>query len=85
MTSQIILCENGHPAGAVRSRISWDEAKQLILSGQVAQVTQLHSLEVRLLLKDGRMVVTTEPAIDDVFELVRQCGAPCDDIVLVTE
>lgn len=67
------------------SRIEWGEARELILSGEVEQVVQLHSLEVRLTLKDGREFVTTEPAIDDVFDVVEECGEPCADIILATE
>ena len=67
------------------SRIEWEEARELILSGQVEQVVQLHSLEVRLHLEDGRTLVTTEPSIDDVFDVVEECGEPCADMVLATE
>ena len=65
--------------------VSWEEARELILAGEVAQVAQLHSLEVTLELKDGRQVVTVEPEIDAVFDVVDECGEACEDIVLVTE
>lgn len=65
--------------------VSWAEAKELILAGEVEQVTQLHSLEVTLHMKDGRRLVTTEPAIDAVFDVVDACGEPCADVVLATE
>lgn len=65
--------------------VSWEEARELILAGEVAQVTQLHSLEVTLELKDGRQVVTVEPRIDAVFDVVEECGEACEDIVMVTE
>jgi len=67
------------------NRISWEEAKQLILAGNVAQVMQAHSLEVHLVLKDGRELTTIEPGIDDVFDVVDQCGEVCKDIILATE
>jgi len=67
------------------SRIDWEEARELILSGQVEQVVQLHSLEVRLYLQNGRELVTTEPNIDDVFDVVEECGEPCADMTLATE
>lgn len=65
--------------------IPWPEAEAMILNGQVRQVTQLHSREVRLRLKDGREVVTTEPTIDDVFRVIQRCGNPCSDISVATE
>jgi hypothetical protein len=70
------------PNGAT---IPWEEARLMILAGEVAQVTQLHSLEVTLELKDGRRLVTVEPEIDDVFDAVDECGDPCADMVLATE
>jgi hypothetical protein len=70
------------PDGAT---IPWDEARLMILAGEVAQVTQLHSLEVTLEMKDGRRLLTVEPEIDDVFDVVDECGEPCADMVLATE
>jgi inhibitor of cysteine peptidase len=78
--------DNELPEGAGEpSRIEWQEAQEHILSGQVEQVVQLHSLEVRLYLEDGRTLVTTEPKIDDVFDVVDECGEPCADMILATE
>lgn len=57
----------------------------MILAGNVAQVMQAHSLEVHLVLKDGRELTTIEPGIDDVFDVVDQCGEVCKDIILATE
>jgi hypothetical protein len=65
--------------------ITWEEATNLILEGNVSQVTQLHNLTVFLTLKDGTMLETVEPAIDDVFNVIDQCGDPCSDIVIATE
>lgn len=70
------------PDGAT---IPWDEARLMILAGEVAQVTQLHSLEVTLEMRDGRRLVTVEPQIDEVFAVVEACGEPCADMVLATE
>jgi inhibitor of cysteine peptidase len=67
------------------TEVSWDEAQELILGGEVEQVTQLHSREVTLDLRDGRRVVTTEPEIDAVFDVVDACGDPCANMVLATE
>jgi hypothetical protein len=67
------------------TRVDWEEARELILSGEVETVTQLHSLEVRLRLEDGREVVTTEPSIDAVLKVVDECGEPCEGMTLATE
>jgi hypothetical protein len=73
---------NTPPAPA---RISWDEAKALILGGQVRAVAQSHSLEVALTLKDGRQLITTEPEIDAIFRVIEECGEKCADISVATE
>ena len=65
--------------------ISWDEAREIILSGGVEQVFQLHSRQVTLYLEDGRRLVTVEPEIDAVFKVVEECGDPCADVILATE
>jgi inhibitor of cysteine peptidase len=67
------------------TEIPWAEAQELIRSGRVVQVTQLHSLEVTLDLEDGTRLVTNEPEIDAVFDVVDECGDPCADIILATE
>lgn len=65
--------------------ITWEETKTLILDGQVVEVTQLHSLEVTLILKDGSIVTTVEPEIDAVFILLDECGENCQDVTRATE
>jgi hypothetical protein len=67
------------------NQVSWEEAVRLILSGEVTMIFQAHSLEVVLTLTDGGHVVTTEPAIDDVFRVVQDCGETCSDILMATE
>jgi hypothetical protein len=79
------LPSSAPPADPSVTRISWDEAKALITGGQVKQAFQTHALEVRLYLKDGRSVVTTETRIDEVIQIIRDCGAPCADVVIATE
>jgi hypothetical protein len=71
--------------GSPAEEIGWDAARELILSGQVSQVTQLHSREVTITLPDGRTVTTTEPEIDDVFDLLQECGEPCANVAVATE
>jgi hypothetical protein len=65
--------------------IAWEQAKSLILGGQVAQVTQFHSLKVILVLKDERVVSTFEPVIDEVLAVIEECGDQCSDIIIATE
>jgi hypothetical protein len=48
-------------------------------------VTQLHSLDVTIYLKDGRVVSTIEPEIDAIFVLLDECGEICSEVVRATE
>ena len=73
------------PVESAVPRIPWAEAKALIAGGQVQQAFQTHALDVRLSLKDGRSVITTETRIDEVLEVIRDCGAPCASIMVATE
>lgn len=65
--------------------IEWSMAQGFILAGEVDKVVQTHSLQVTLMLKDGRSMITTEPAIDVVLDVIDLCGDPCNSIEIVTE
>lgn len=65
--------------------VPWAEAEAIILSGEVVYAIQSHSLEVVLTLRDGRIIVSVEPTIDEVFRVVDRCGDPCAGISLATE
>ncbi len=67
------------------SNVDWEAAIEILNSGDVDTVFQLHNLEVTLLMKDGSEVYTVEPKIDDIFHEVEKCGAPCSNIALATE
>ena len=65
--------------------VSWGEAMQIIMSGEVQQVVQTQSREVTLVLRDGTTLEATEPQIDEVFREIERCGELCSDIVKITE
>ena len=67
------------------SQVDWETAIEILNSGDVEMVAQLHSLEVILTLKDGTEIRTVEPAIDAIFQEVEKCGSPCSRITLATE
>jgi hypothetical protein len=85
MVASITIAGVGPAATPTQTMISWEDAQELIESGDVTAVTQLMSLEVRILLEDGSTVVTQQPAIDNVLEVIRECGQPCASIVFATE
>ena len=63
----------------------WERAKELILDGKVETLAQAHDRSVILTLKDGSQFTTKEPALDEIFRLVKQCGAKCSEIMIATE
>jgi Tfp pilus assembly protein PilP len=65
--------------------VDWETAVEILYTGEVEQVFQLHSLEVTFYMKDGSQIQTTEPTIDAIFQEVENCGAPCEGIMLATE
>jgi len=66
-------------------QVRWNAAVSAILSGQVTCVSQSHHLDVTLSFRNGTIWVTLEPAIDDVFHVVSQCGSACANMTTVTE
>jgi hypothetical protein len=84
---QVPMVSNDPYAAPVEgaTTFTWEETKTLILSGQVIEVAQQHSLDVTMILKDGRIVTTVEPEIDAVFILLDECGEICKDVIRATE
>jgi hypothetical protein len=66
-------------------QVPWHLAVTAILGGQATCMGQSHNLSVILLLANGSKWATTEPAIDDMFQLFKQCGSPCANMTLWTE
>jgi len=65
--------------------VTWDQAIEILNSGEAVSIEQLHSLEVSFVLENGCSIRTIEPRIDDIFEEVRKCGDLCATIPLATE
>jgi len=70
---------------ADQARIPWDEARALLLAGQVRFIAQSHSLNVQMTLADGRVLTTVEPRIDEIFRVIEECGEPCASTAVATE
>ncbi len=65
--------------------IPWDQAVELLRSGDVTMVAQLHSGDVSLTLDNGAVVHTVGPYLDAIFDEIQACGAPCANIVQAME
>ena len=66
-------------------QVDWETAVEILNSGDVEMVVQLHSLEVTFTMKDGSEIHTVEPQIDAIFAEIEKCGDPCSQITLATE
>jgi len=67
------------------SEVNWETAVEILNTGDVEMVTQLHSLDVTLTMKDGSEIHTVEPTIDAIFAEIDRCGELCSQIMMATE
>lgn len=67
------------------NEVDWKTTVEILNSGNVVTVFQLHNLDVTLIMNDGSEVHTVEPTIDAIFDEIEKCGAPCSKIMLATE
>ena len=67
------------------AQATWEQAQDVLLKGQVTKLVQTHDLKVYLTLKDGRTLVSVEPAIDEVIKVIEKCGENCKNIQIATE
>lgn len=58
---------------------------EILNTGEVEMVVQLHGLAVTLTMGDGSEIHTVEPATDAIFRGVEKCGQPCSEIILATQ
>lgn len=77
--------ESLYPGFQDGDEINWIQATAMIVNGEVVQVVQTHDLKVSLTLRDGRTLVTYEPEIDAVLQVIEGCGDLCSEIVVATE
>jgi hypothetical protein len=81
--ADVSRAETGMPAKW--ERISWEEARNMILRGWVRFVSQGHSREVNLVTSHGTGFVARQGAIDEVIQVVRSVDPCMVFIRVVTE
>jgi hypothetical protein len=87
----LTLCGASHHVPVLASdepaprTIPWERAVGLIESGQVQEVTQLHSRQVTLKTGRGETFQTVEPALDEVIRVVRERAPNRHSIPIATE
>jgi hypothetical protein len=52
--------------------ISWEQAKNLIQSGQVLSVEQRHSKELLIMTRESNFFITKQEKIDQAYKLIRE-------------
>lgn len=65
--------------------IEWAYAIQIINTKNVVTIMQAHSRVVSIILDDGSYFSTLEPSIDEVYDVIDECGEKCNKIALWTE
>ena len=65
--------------------LPWREAIEPLRGGYVRQISQSHNLEVVLMLKNGRIIKTIEPSIDEIFRKIEKCGKICKNVGIATQ
>jgi len=73
------------PSTPYPSEVDWNTAVEILNTGDVEIVTQAHSLDITLIMKDGSEIHTVEPTIDAIFAEIDRCGQPCSEIIMATE
>jgi hypothetical protein len=76
---------NQYPGPGVTSEVPWSRAEEMIMGGEIARVMQTHDLKVYLTSTEGWVVMTVEPEIDAVLDVIDRCGDPCKKILIATE
>lgn len=74
-----------YPDAKDGDEIYWGMVMAMIQNGEVAKVVQTHERKLFVTLKDGRSFISWEPNIDDVLNIIQDCGEPCKDIAVATE
>jgi len=65
--------------------IPWDQAEQIIMTGNVTSLVQTQSLDVTLTLKTGETYKTTAPAADAAQKAITTCGEPCKTLTVTNQ
>lgn len=65
--------------------INWEKAKEMIFSGEIETIVQSHDRKVILEHENGSQFLTTEPELDDIIQIVKECGIKCSNLDIMSE
>ncbi len=84
-TVEYLTTIDPYPAPVQGETIEWGKVAALLSGGGVSDVFQSHTLLVVINMKDDTVYATTEPAKDEIFKLLDQCGEQCNSVKRVSE
>ncbi len=61
---------------------SWDQLNAMIMAGQVAEIHSPEHLVIGVRLKDGSVLIGTQPEAGAVSSVLQSCGSVCDEIYI---
>lgn len=73
------------PTTGDASGVDWPTAENTILAGEAAEIYLDNLFHVTLVLKNGQVLVTVQPALDEVSKILDRCGEPCKDTLVVSK
>lgn len=89
-TKEEIVLEEASDSGDIDDEqgvvtTDWDVLVELIEACEATSITQTHAKEVRITTKEGFILRSTEPKIDDIFEVYNRAQGTCGSIPIATE
>jgi hypothetical protein len=65
-------------------RVDWDLYMAMLFNGEVVKVVEAADLKITFTLRDGRSLVTYQPAAGELQNAIQACGEKCKSIEIVT-
>lgn len=74
-----------YPTPVQAESIDWAELSDFVQGNNVTQVLQTPMMLIVITMEDGTIYTSTEPAKDEIFKLLDECGQPCNAIHRLSE
>lgn len=74
-----------YPALVDGDLVEWNKIEAMALNGEISKIVHGDSVDVSIILKDGRTLSSIMPQAGFVESLIEFCGEACGDIEVVIE
>lgn len=71
-----------YPDSQSGDTVRWTQAAAMIVNGEVSEIRKMDELQLTLVLKDGRTLLTSQRSRADVDQLLKDCGEVCGGITV---